>query len=129
MADTTISNQCSSFDAPTGRCYVTGAACPFRRDFAQCPDCSFVARVVMAPDEFQVLLNGEHRPTLGTLKVVRCRTPEIHRHVAGVCTSALFSAAGDDAFLDVTWGEDHVDYSCPHEGVAFRWKDGRFMPL
>jgi hypothetical protein len=83
----------------------------------------------MAPDEFQVLLNAEHRPTLGTLKVVRCRTPEVHRNVAGVCTSALLSAAGDEAFLDVTWGQDQVDYACRHEQIAFRWRNGRFIPL
>ena len=55
MADTTISNPCSSYDAPSGTCHLTGAACPFRRAPRECPDCSFVARVVMAPDEFQVL--------------------------------------------------------------------------
>ena len=129
MADTTISNQCSSYDASCGGCRITGAACPFSRDFRQCPDSSFVAHVAMAPDEFQVLVNGEGRPTLGTLRVIRCRTPEVHHNVAGVCTGALLKSAGNEAFLEVTWGEDRVDYRCRHEDVAFRWKDGRFMPL
>jgi hypothetical protein len=131
MADVTHSEICSSFDPATKSCRLIGSACPFaeRGAFAACPDGTFVARVSMPPDQFQVLLNAAHEPALGTLQIVRCRRPEFHQGAAGVHVNVILETVGDEALLTANWRLDgSVEYHCPTTDVRFVWRKGKFIP-
>ena len=85
---------------------------------------------VLPPDEFQILLNADGAPALGTLTVIRCKRPEYHHGVAGVHVNAILESVGDEALLQPTWHIDgSVEYHCPATDVRVLWKDGKFIPL
>jgi hypothetical protein len=84
----------------------------------------------MPPDQFNILLNAEDRPALGTLAVMKCRRPEYHQGAAGVHVNAVLESPGDQALLEVTWHLDgSVEYHCPATDVRFLWRDGKYIPL
>ena len=130
MSDVTISKKCSSFEAQTGNCFLSGRACPFANDQRECPDCSFVAHVSMAPDEFHVLVDAEHRPTRGTLPIRKCRTIEVRQNVAGAHVNSILDCTAGEELLDVTYQTDgRVQYNCRKSEAALVWRDGKFTPV
>ena len=132
MADLTPSPVCSSLDPATGNCRLTGVPCPFAQTgrYKDCVDATFVTKVSMPPDEFQILLNASGAPALGTLTVIRCKRPEYHQGVAGVHVNAILESVGDEALLHPIWHIDgSVEYHCPATDVRVRWKNGKFIPL
>lgn len=131
MADVTLSSRCTSLDQAHGTCRLSGMACPFAAEqkFSNCPDCTFLAQVVMAPDEFHILLDPTHTPARGTLPLKKCRTMEYRRNAAGVHLSALLQSA-EEPLLDTAYAPDGgVEYHCPQTDVRFAWKSGKFIPL
>jgi hypothetical protein len=107
-------------------------ACPHDSGgrYRDCFDATFINRVSMPPDEFQVLLNAQGAPALGTLTVIRCKRPELHHGAAGVQVNAILESTGDEALLQMTWRIDgSVEYHCPATDVRFLWRAGKFIPL
>ena len=131
MADVTPSSICASFESAGKVCRLNGLPCPFGAGtFGLCADSTFIARVSMPPDEFNVLLNAAGEPSLGTLTVIRCRRPELHHGVAGVHVNAVLESVGDEALLQTTWNLDgSVEYCCPATETRMLWRKGRFIPL
>jgi hypothetical protein len=84
----------------------------------------------MPPDEFQILLNIQNTPALGTLTLIKCKRPELHHGVAGVHVNAILESTADEALLHAHWNLDgSVEYHCPATEVRFLWRDGKFIPL
>ena len=131
MADVTPSPTCSSLEPATRACRLNGLPCPCRENlFRECPDATFVTRVSMPPDEFQILLNPQNAPALGTLTIIKCKRPELHHGVAGVHVNAILDSLADEALLQATWNLDgSVEYHCPATDVRFLWRNGKFIPL
>jgi hypothetical protein len=130
MADVTLSQTCSSLEPLSKTCRLTGMACTFLDRPRACPDSTFVAKVSMPPDEFNVLLDAQDRPALGALSIKRCRRPEVHTGVAGVHVNVILETVGTEAFLEMTWHADgSVEYVCPATEVRFLWREGAFIPL
>jgi hypothetical protein len=130
MPDVTVSKRCSSFEAGSGNCVLSGRPCPFANNQRECPDCSFVAHVTMAPDEFHVLVDAEHRPTRGTLPIRRFRTVEINQNVAGAHVNLILDCAAGDELLDVSFQADgRIHYHCRKSEAALAWRDGKFTPV
>ncbi len=131
MADITLSDTCTSLDPATKRCTFTGKECPFaaKGNYRECLDATFRAEVVMAPDEFHVLLDCNHQPTVGTLPIKRCRVLETHK-AAGVHVNAILTTVGREALLEMKHHPDgRVEYHCEKTEVALQWRNGKFSPV
>jgi hypothetical protein len=130
MPDVTVSNTCSSFESATGNCLLSGRPCPFANNQRECPDCSFVAHVTMAPDDFHVLVDADNRPTRGTLPIRRFRNVETHRNVAGVHVNVIQDCAAGEELLEVRYQPDgHIEFHCQKSEAALAWRDGKFTPV
>src|SRR4051794_33892818 len=102
MADVTVSSVCASFDPSTHTCCCTGERCPLSADqHPACPKATFPAKVVLAPDEFHVLLDSNGRPSYGTLRVKACRDWQAHRG-AGVHVNSILSLGPAQSLLELT---------------------------
>src|SRR4051812_20118457 len=89
MADVTFTTTCVNLEAGLRVCHLTGKACAVAAGKeSECADCRYLAKVVVPPDEFHVLVDTEGRPKAGRFAVKRCRAYEVHE-AAGVHISAL----------------------------------------
>ena len=130
MPDVTISKKCSSYVDGTGNCLLSGRACPFKNNQRECPDCSFVAQVTMAPDEFHVLVDGEHRPTRGTLPIRRCRKLEVIQNVAGAHMNVISDCEAGEELLEMDYKADgQIHYNCRKSDASLAWRNGTFTPV
>ncbi len=131
MADVTTHSQCASLEPSNRTCRLNGQPCPMTAgNYRDCGDSTFVSQVSMPPDEFQVLLNSQGQPALGSLSFRRCRRWELHQGVAGVHVNVILETVGDEAMLQAEWKMDGtVEYFCPASGVRMLWRDGKFIPL
>ena len=130
MADVNISSTCSSLDTKTNHCTFTGKTCPFaqQKNYRECYDATFCAHVSMPPDQFYVLLDRDHRPTVGTLPMKRCNVIESHK-AAGAHVNAILETVGREALLEMKYHLDgRIEFYCEKTETGLIWKDGRFSP-
>ena len=128
MADVTYTTTCVNLEPASRTCHLTGQSCPFAPGKeSDCADCRYLAKVVVPPDEFHVLVDEHHRPKPGKFAVKRCRAYELHE-AAGVHVSALLCGPTPVSLMHaMELSKDAVNLSTPEE-ATIRWINGKFVP-
>ncbi len=123
-------SNCSNLDLATGKCRRSQLTCTHAAgEHYACADATFVARITTPRNEFQMLVDREHKPATAFIPVRTCRQI-MFAQAAGVHVNSIGVHGAQRSLLQLKREVDgSIRYQSALGEAAIRWHDGQFSVI